>query len=67
MSKQLLKNKLMELITGTKTSERKIICIDEDQYLGAEAYDDNTTVIVFVDFRARNEKLIEKQEIKSAH
>jgi hypothetical protein len=55
MSKQSTKSKLMDLITGTKLPERKIIFIDEDDLLDPETYDDNTTVIIFTDFKKKNE------------
>jgi hypothetical protein len=45
----------MDLITGTKLPERKIIFIDEDDLLDPETYDDNTTVIIFTDFKKKNE------------
>jgi hypothetical protein len=63
----MTKNKLMELITGTKTNERKIIFLDEGKDPDTKVYDPGTTIIRFVNFRERNEKLMKKQEIRAGH
>jgi hypothetical protein len=67
MSKQSAKNLLKQLVTGIKAPERKLIFINEGEEIPPKTCDEIRTVIMFTDFRKRNEKAMENKEIESGH
>jgi hypothetical protein len=62
MRRQSAKNKLKELVTDIKAPERKIIFINEGEEIPPKTCDEIRTVIIFTDFKKKNEKALENKK-----
>jgi hypothetical protein len=60
MSKQSVKNKLMELVAGTKQTDKHIIICFDDEI--PDKKQSELPRIVFKDFRKNNEKALENKK-----